>query len=396
MSIAPKLGLGLLCLSVLSTISVSAQAEEEKYGDWSADLRFRYEAVEQDNVLKDARANTLRLRLGFISQSWKDLTFGIHGEVVTALGSERYNSGPGGNGNTNFSVIPDPEGEEVNQLWVAYKGLADTTLKLGRQRLIFDNARFIGNVGWRQNEQTYDGLVVSNNSIENTNIQYAFLTEVHDIFGRDSALDKANLLNIAYEYSPNNRIVGYGYYLDYEPGMGSDQGTIGIRADGQLFKAESVTGRYKLEYAQQSDYADAAINYDLDYSLIELALAWKAFDFKAGIETLEGNGVSAFTTPLATLHAFNGWADQFLSTPKAGLVDRYVGTGAKINGVKLQLVYHDFVSDVGNVDHGQEWNASIGITPLPGMGLLLKYADYSADATSVDTEKLWLQLAYAF
>ena len=42
---------------------------------------------------------------------------------------------------------------------------------------------------------------------------------------------------------------------------------------------------------------------------------------KLGFERLEGNGTVALQTPLATLHAFNGWADKFLSTPANGLRD---------------------------------------------------------------------------
>ncbi|MDX1497411.1 MAG: hypothetical protein R3352_07640, partial [Salinisphaeraceae bacterium] len=128
---------GLLCLLVLSPNPSLAS----EYGEFDADLRLRYESVEQDNALKDATANTLHGRFGFTSNSWNDLSFAIQAEAVTALGSEDYNSGPDGNGNTEYSVIPDPEGEEINQLWLAYGGISDTSLKLGRQRIIYDNAR---------------------------------------------------------------------------------------------------------------------------------------------------------------------------------------------------------------------------------------------------------------
>lgn len=389
---ARLLGTGILCFAIVTP----ANGMETEAGKFDADLRFRHEAVQQDNPLKDAEANTLHARFGLTSKAWNDFTFSIQAEAVTALGDDDYNSGPDGNGNTAFSVIPDPEGEQLNQLWVAYNGLPDTTVKLGRQRIIYDNARFVGNVGWRQNEQTYDGISITNKSFENTVINFAHLTQVNNIFFQEKELDNANLLNLSHAYAPGSKIGAYAYFLDYAPGDGPDQRTLGVRGDGQLFKTDAMTGRYKLEYAMQSDYADAAADYDVDYSLVELALLFKPLNLKAGIETLEGDGANAFMTPLATLHAFNGWADQFLKTPASGLVDRYVGVSGKLGVVKIGLFFHDFVSDIGSTDHGTEWDASVAYSPAPGWSLLLKFADYNAEQTSVDTEKLWLQAAYKF
>ena len=42
-----------------------------------------------------------------------------------------------------------------------------------------------------------------------------------------------------------------------------------------------------------------------------------------GIEYLEGNGTIGFSTPLATLHKFQGFADVFLTTPASGITDAY-------------------------------------------------------------------------
>jgi hypothetical protein len=43
--------------------------------------------------------------------------------------------------------------------------------------------------------------------------------------------------------------------------------------------------------------------------------------------------VKGFTTPLATLHKFQGWADKFLTTPVNGLADLYVNAGYTRKGV---------------------------------------------------------------
>src|SRR3546814_3293516 len=70
-----------------------------------------------------------------------------------------------------------------------------------------------------------------------------------------------------------------------------------------------------------------------------------------------GNGVVAFQTPLATLHAFNGWADRFLSTPGNGLEDIYVGVGGKHGQWNWQALWHDFSADRGGADYGTELDA---------------------------------------
>lgn len=121
-------------------------------GTVSLDLRLRYEHATQDNAAEDADAFTVRPRLGYLTGTWQGLDAFLEYEGVYALGGEAdYNSGPpflgSTNGNTGFSTIADPTGDQINRAWLRYRGLPATTLKAGRQRIILDNARFIGNVG---------------------------------------------------------------------------------------------------------------------------------------------------------------------------------------------------------------------------------------------------------
>ena len=94
--------------------------------------------------------------------------------------------------------------------------------------------------------------------------------------------------------------------------------------------------------------------------------------------------------PLATLFAFNGWADRFLAaTPANGLIDRYAAVGAKAYGTSLLAVYHDSDAEEGSLDHGEEWNLRIARGFFDHLTLALRYATYSAKNTSVDIDKLW-------
>ncbi len=385
-----------ICLTGLSLLPLgSAQAtsfaEALSGGEAKLDLRLRYETVEQDNNLKDATAATIRTRLGYTTASYKAFSAFIEMESIAALAGEDYNSKTNGNG--DYSIIADPVGSEMNQASISYSGIDSTTLKWGRQRLILDNARFVGNVGWRQNEQTYDAFAIINQSLPDTTAIYAYVYNVNGITGGDEDV-QAHILNIGYSGLGAGKLSGYGYFIEFVNRPADSQQTLGLRFAGKQSVAEGVELLYSAEYAQQSDYQDGAANIDADYILAELGATVSGISAKFGYEVLGGDGSYGFSTPLATKHAFNGWSDQFLNTPADGLVDSYLSLGGKVAGTKLALIYHDFSADEGSTDYGTEWNAVVVKKFGKGFSALLKYASYAAgDAATgkVDTDKLWLQ-----
>ena len=125
-------------------------------GDVIVDLRARYESVEQGGFASDAGALTNRLRAGFQTAPLKGTAFLAEGVLVDDL-VEDYNSTT--NGQTQYPVVADPaDFAAINRLALINKSLERTTLTFGRQRIVHDDQRFVGNVGWRQHEQTFDGL----------------------------------------------------------------------------------------------------------------------------------------------------------------------------------------------------------------------------------------------
>jgi hypothetical protein len=272
-------------------------------------------------------------------------------------------------------------------------------LKSGRQSLILDNARFIGNVGWRQNEQTFDmPLSYVNTGIEHLKLTYGYMTGVQRIFGDASPMGEFNMsnhiLNAAYGFNPF-KLTGYAYLLEFDnPAQaGLSQQTVGL-----VFSGKHGGLSYALEFAAQSEYADGAPVIDAEYARLEVGYTVGAATLKLGQETLGGDGVYAFATPLATLHAFNGWADLFLTTPVTGLVDAYVDAGVSVGGFGLKAVYHDFSSDTGGIDYGTELDVLLSRKFSANYSGGLKFASFSADSASVyvDTDKLWLYLEANF
>jgi hypothetical protein len=360
-------------------------------GTGSASLRYRYEVVDQENMTEDAEASTVRTRVGYKTGEVYGLTGYIEFEDVRVVGSERFNSTA--NGLTQYPVVVDVESTELNQGFLTYKAGAETTVVAGRQRIILDNARFVGNVGWRQNEQTFDALMISNKSLPDTEVKFAYLGNVNNIRALNADV-KGTLLNVSYSGLSAGKLTGYGYMLDYENSTNDTQ-TLGVRFSGAQ-KAGDVKVLYTAEFATQSDYADAPATVDADYALLEAGVVAAGVTAKVGYEVLGGDGVYGFSTPLATGHAFNGWADKFLGTPVTGLQDTYVSVMGKVAGVKLLGVYHTYSADEGSADYGSEINLLAAKKLSKHYSVGVKYASYDADTVSVDTDKLWMWAQASF
>ena len=365
------------------------------------DVRYRYENVDQDGIAEEAFASVLRTKIGYKTGVWNGFQVAAEAENIKALGADHYNSTT--NGKTQFPVVSDPEDTLLNQLYISYQGLPKTNITVGRQVVNLDNQRFIGSSGWRQNDQTFDMASISTQFIDKASIYYAYINKVNRITG-PSATNGAyesdsHIVNVSYEFAPALKVTAYDYALDFDDATSSSSNTYGVRATGKYAINSDFGLIYAAEYARQSDYGSNTANYDANYYLIEPGVTWNGFTAKLGYEVMEGDGTAshAFQTPLATLHAFDGWADKFLTTPANGLEDKYVSLAYKVpagdkllKGTELIVVYHDFQANHTSLDYGTEWDASIQQTFYDHFTLGLKYADYSAETGSgtVDTTKV--------
>jgi len=361
------------------------------------DLRYRYERVDDDAFAQTADANTLRARFGYrwvVSPRW---TAFAEGEYLTHLFKQDFNSTT--NGRSTLPTVADPDETELNQAYLSYTD-AGFKATAGRQRLIFDNHRFIGNVGWRQNEQTFDALDVSYRlGSSGPALRYAYLDRVHRVFGDHHPQGEWNLDAHAINLSqtlPLGTLVGYAYLLDNQDLASGSSATYGLRWSTSRALAKPFTLGWTLEAARQNDYADNPRHLRADYLFIEPTLSFGEFNARAGYERLEGNGISAFQTPLATLHAFNGWADRFLTTPVNGLEDAYLGVGGKHGAWNWQALWHDFSAERGGADYGTEFDALVGYAVRSNLNLLLKFADYHSQGFSSDERKLWASVEYRY
>lgn len=406
--------LALAAALPLAAASAPLQAESETpvdalvNGDVDLNFRYRFENVDQDGIDEEANASTLKSRLTYNSGDWRDASISIEFDHVTAVGSdETYNSTR--NGVTDRPVVADPEGADLNQAYFEYDGLLDTRFRGGRQRILLDNQRFFGGVGWRQNEQTYDALTFKNSSLPDTTLYYGFIGNVNRIFGPEEAdtgepaadfNTDVHIVNASYKGLPGTTITGYSYWMDVQDNDGLSNRTTGAYIKGEVPMELVVTPFYRLEYADQSDHADNPSDFDAEYLHAYGGLKGEVWSAKVGVEQLgaDDNGGGAFRTPFATLHKFQGFADRFLTTAGGGqdVTDTYVGGKVSFLGANLSATYHDFEEEDGSDALGEELDLALSRSFGDHFGGLIKYADYEADNFATDTQKLWLQLTANF
>ncbi|MCX7554868.1 alginate export family protein [Marinicella sp. S1101] len=364
-------------------------------------MRYRYERVESDLFAQDAKASTLRTRLNYSTVAYKGVTFFVEVDDVTEVFSDDFNSGAGTSPDrTQFPVVADPNGTEFNQAWVNYN-ISDNNFKLGRQRITLDNQRFIGGVAWRQNEQTYDAASFDFD-LAGSKLFISYVDQVNRIFGNDVPAGKHDnntlLINWSQSWGGQHDLTLFYYDIDNEDVSAFSTQTFGVSFDSFLQLENSLLS-IGLDFARQSDGANNPVSYSANYWRIEAALEMPVVDFIVGREVLSGSANSAgsaFRTPLATLHAFNGWSDQFLSTPDAGLQDTYMGVIGGFEDFSWYLRYHDFEAQSTNQGFGYEVDASISYRLTDKISTRLKYAQYHASGFGADTQHVWFLFNYEF
>lgn len=392
--LAATVGSLVLTSQMTSAEQAASITDALKSGETKLHLRARYESVSQDGT-DDADATTLKTRLTYTSGTYQGFGLTLEMDDTTELIDEDYSSGVVQRGT---ATIADPEVTEVNQAYLSYT-TGSSTLKYGRQRILLNNQRFVGGVGWRQDEQTYDAFSVNSKPLDGFDLFYAYVMDVNRIFAETSDHDhESHLLNASFKTSWG-KAIGYALMLDNITVPDASSNTYGARWEGRL--GEVIN--YNLEYATQSDAADSSLEYTADYILAELGAGLTSgeikWNVKGGYEVLgSDDGGKGFATPLATLHAFQGWADKFLETPSVGIEDMYLNVGAKFSRFKVAAIYHSFSSDVEDIDLGSEIDLVAGTNVGP-IGLTLKYANYSVGddyGDLSDTSKVWLMASTTF
>jgi hypothetical protein len=383
---------------LLAAGNTAAQINEDKenQGEFYGDFRLRYESVSQNNPLPDADALTLRSRLAYKSASYEGFSGVIEVENSTSL-IDDFSVPPSGERTGQFSVVADPEGTEIDQAFIQFAN-EKLTAKIGRQVFALDGHRFVGHVGWRQDRQTFDAVVVNYKPADGFVINASYIDKRNRIFAEDADIDsKDTILNTSYKMAAG-KLVAYAYLLETDSSVENSIDTFGLSFSGAQKVGDNKV-LYTAEYATQ----DTNDTFDTNYLLLEGGVVFSSITAKLGYEVLgSDDGLKGFATPLATLHKFNGWSDQFLGTPNQGLENLYLSFAGKLAGGKWLATYHEFSSDEtlhGADDLGDEINLQYARKFGDWFSGGIKFASYSAgDAgfSKVDTDKFWIWASAKF
>ncbi|MBW2395681.1 MAG: uroporphyrinogen-III C-methyltransferase [Deltaproteobacteria bacterium] len=372
------------------------------------DVRLRFEAANFEG-LDASQASTIRTRFGIGTKPLYGFSLYAEGENILAFDTGEYFDvveAP-----TGQTGIADPEDTELNQAWVRYENpdLLGLKVTAGRQRIKLDDDRFIGNVGWRQNEQTYDSAYVSiSPGIEHLRVEYGYIWYVKRIFGDDGpAIRKdfdsnSHLIRVAYDRWKAAKIVGFAYLLDFQgDSPGNSSNSYGLRVSGNRAISGPWGLGYAASFAYQMDADDNPVNYNARYVAAETSLTHTdAGALTLGYEMLgSDSGKARFVTPLATGHKFNGWADVFLNNGgNNGLQDLYLTLAPKLPWkLKGKIVYHHFWSDEGSESLANELDAVLSRPITKHFSVLTKAAWFEGtDRGAADGYRWWMQLTFKY
>ena len=398
-----KQACGIAAIAVFFSSTVSAQngstasglREAIANGTTSLRIRYRLEHVDQDGFDEQALASTALGRWTWTSAQANAWSFGLEADYVFVAGIEDFNSTT--NGKSQFPIVADPEGGDLNQAFLKYS-TEGVTVTAGRQRINLGNQRFVGGVAFRQNEQTYDGLRVQL-SRGDAMLDYTYVGNINRIFGPGDGLQpgdwfgESHFLRGSMQPAPGHEIAAFAYLLD----LSNDNGPPNSNATyGASYRGEFDFVTLDATFAQQSDWADNPMAYDAPHFSIQGAIPVGAGTLTLGYDVLgSDDGRATFRTPAATLHRYQGWTDKFLIPPPDGVKDAWFSIAGNVGGARLTGVYHDFSAAEGGRSYGSELGFDVTYTLPNRVSLEFKIATYDPDGHATDTTKAWFIVGYA-
>ena len=380
------------------------QALDNDYYKISVNVRGRMELAERDD-LESSQAYTFRTRAGIGNKP----LFGFSGyaelENTFSVGNAFFDVVSEPNGRT---PIADPDNTELNRLWLQFanEDWAGIKVKAGRQRIVLDDSRFVGNVIWRQNEQTYDSALLQTNAgIDDLTVMYAYIVNVNRIFGDqgpDGTRDfdaNTHVVHTRYSHPVGIDVTAFAYLLDFDNSPANSSNTWGGRVTGGHEVGIAKLG-YVFSYAHQTDAGDNPVDYQANYVNAEASVGFWVGTITFGYELLgSDDGVTQFVTPLSTAHKFNGFADVFLNNGGPnGLQDFYATVSPTLPfGLKGFATYHHFWSDEGGDSLGDEFDFVLKRAFGDHFGILTKGAFFFGETADLpDTWRFNLDLTLAF
>jgi len=387
--------------------TVLSFADAVRNGRFEAQLRPRYNRIDEERKPALTDAFTARAVAGWKSAPFHGLRMAVELIYSDRIGAKRFNDNP--RQASPYPLLPDPRHAGVNQAWIDWSGeLAN--IRIGRQKLRLDNERFVSDNDFRQVPQVFTGVALRGRAGEVMEWRAGHFTRVRGSLGVESDL-KLSFLQAGWNPAPGQALLGYLLWHDQpqnstQTGLANSSHQVaGLRWHGELASGAETRGRwlYHLEAARQRAHAggDGAIRADY----LRIGAGWSGqlaggeWTFRLDHEVKGSNGGRyGLQTPLTDLYAYNGWALQFVTTPRDGLRDSWVTVRKPLGTVEVFGEYHRFRADNGGASLGRELD--VGLTwRLPQLlgddaRLIAQSARYRHPGS--DVTKLWVTLDWRY
>lgn len=356
-------------------------------GDLILEARPRIEFFDQAG-LAEADAYTLRSRLGWKTQSWNRVSGLIEFEDVRHLGGDFNDGAPPAE---PFASIPDPQGFELNRLQLAWRMNEHFTATIGRQTVEFDDKRFLDGSNSRQDARTLDA-VRGDVTFGDLRGSYVYVEQVNNTTGEFNDWEgESHLVNVTQAFSPAFKLTGFMYAFDFDTPVALNQSSqfFGVRATGRIEMMDAAF-EYTASTANQTDYGNSALSFDLDYWQASLSAQHGEWYGRLWYESLEGDGVRGFFVPIGSSNNFQGWAGAFSAKPADGVNDFNVTVTYSpdwapsfLDDLEVMARWYDFEAERTGVDFGNEIDLAVSADLTEQISFAIEHSDYEAgDAPS--------------
>lgn len=255
--------------------------------------------------------------------------------------------------------LKDMAGLSVNELWVELGLKKGLSVKMGRQELVYDDHRLLGNLDWANNTRSHDALV-----IKYANPNHKFYGHIGGAFNQNGEPLTGTVYNLKnYKYLSyawfKKELSDQGAYLSATAIINGSNSTvasspaskasftIGPLLNYQKNKFKGIAGAYYQTGKTSENLQLNAYMVNLYAGLYNKIIVGTGIDYLSGSRYSTPSAQShSFSTLFATNHKFYGYMDYFINIPgdtkQRGLIDPYIRLGKQNKNLTTTLDIHYF------------------------------------------------------
>lgn len=256
--------------------------------------------------------------------------------------------------------LKDNAGLQVNELWLELLLNHHLTLKAGRQELVYDDHRLLGNLDWANATRSHDALLLKyadNNKTFNWHLGGAFNQYGEALFGTDYQLKNYKFLTFTWlKKEFGKSVLSFTAIANgLNATVNTGKKTYTSYTLGPLYNYQGKAWKALVGAYYQTGKTDNALLLDAYMLNSYMQLNCKKVFFGLGFDYISGNNNNtplskshSFSTLYATNHKFYGYMDYFINLPAdtklRGLTDPYLRLGVLLDKkITVTLDLHHFI-----------------------------------------------------